>query len=94
MTTKTINIVVPFNWRAPDILNTLAPEENAFILSMGTDMIKEARSVVAGLSQKEIYNKIKEETKGELKKLETDLLVQKEHLHLNDIVGRNAHHLL
>jgi len=78
MTTKTINIVVPFNWRAPDILNTLAPEENAFILSMGTDMIKEARTVVAGLSQKEIYNKIKEETKGELKKLETDLLVQKE----------------
>jgi len=78
MTTKTLNIVVPFNWRAPDILNNLAPEENAFILSMGTDMIKEARSVVAGLSQKEIYNKIKEETKGELKKLETDLLVQKE----------------
>jgi len=32
---------------------------------------------VAGLTQKEIYNKIKDETKGEIQKLEIDLLVEK-----------------
>jgi hypothetical protein len=47
-------------------------------------MIKEARNLVAGLSQKEIYNKIREESKSEIQKLELDLLVQKE---LQDKMG-------
>lgn len=78
MTTKLINIAVPVNWNAPENMNTLKPEENAFILNMGCETIKEARALVAGLSQKEIYNKIREESKEEIKKLEIDLLVQKE----------------
>ena len=78
MTTKMINIVVPINWRAHEIMNTLNAEENAFILNTGSEMIKEARSLVAGLSQKEIYNKIREESKSEIQKLELTLLVQKE----------------
>jgi hypothetical protein len=78
METKMINIVVPINWKAPEIMNTLNAEENAFILNAGSEMIKEARNLVAGLSQKEIYNKIREESKSEIQKLELDLLVQKE----------------
>lgn len=78
MATKMINIAVPISWIAPDIMNTLNAEENAFILNTGSEMIKEARSLVAGLSQKEIYNKIREESKSEIQKLELDLLVQKE----------------
>lgn len=81
MMTKVINIVVPINWKTPDIMNTLNDEENAFIINIGCEMIKEARSLVAGLSQKEIYNKIREESKTEIQKLELDLLVQKQ---LND----------
>lgn len=73
-----INITVPINWKAPEIMNTLNAEENAFILNAGSEMIKEARNLVAGLSQKEIYNKIREESKSEIQKLELDLLVQKE----------------
>ncbi len=73
-----INIAVPINWKAPEIMNTLNAEENAFILNAGSEMIKEARNLVAGLSQKEIYNKIREESKSEIQKLELDLLVQKE----------------
>lgn len=73
-----INIVVPINWKAPEIMNTLNAEENALILNTGSEMIKEARNLVAGLSQKEIYNKIREESKSEIQKLELDLLVQKE----------------
>jgi len=78
MTTKLINICVPFDWQVPEIINTFAPEENALILSMGSNIIREARNVVAGLSQKEIYNKIHEESKEEIKKLEVNLLVQRE----------------
>jgi hypothetical protein len=78
MTTKIINITVPLGWRAPEIMNTLNAEENAFILNTGCEMIKEARSLVVGLTQKEIYNKIREESKSEIQKLELDLLVQKE----------------
>ena len=77
MTTKIINIIVPINWIVPDIITTLNPEENALILNTGSEIIKEARAVVAGLSQQEIYNKIREETKLEIQKLEIDLLVQK-----------------
>lgn len=78
METKMINIAVPINWKAPEIMNTLNAEENALILNTGSEMIKEARNLVAGLSQKEIYNKIREESKSEIQKLELDLLVQKE----------------
>ena len=84
MATKMINITVPINWKAPEIMNTLNAEENAFILNAGSEMIKEARNLVAGLSQKEIYNKIREESKSEIQKLELDLLVQKE---LQDKMG-------
>jgi hypothetical protein len=45
---------------------------------MGSNIIKEARNVVAGLSQKEIYDKIGKESKIEIQKLEIDLLVEKQ----------------
>lgn len=76
MPTKVINIVVPGDWDVPEVLNMLSPDESAFILDVGCETIKDARSLVAGLSQKEIYNKIREESKGEIEKLEMDLLVQ------------------
>lgn len=76
MMTKTINIVVPEDWTIPELLNMLSPDEIAFILDVGCETIKDARSLVASLSQKEIYNKIREESKGEIEKLEMDLLVQ------------------
>jgi len=78
MITKLIQIAVPLEWEVPQILNTLNAEENALILKTGGEMIKEARNLVAGLSQKEIYNKIREESKSEIQKLELDLLVEKQ----------------
>jgi ElaB/YqjD/DUF883 family membrane-anchored ribosome-binding protein len=78
MTTKIVKIEVPLSWDEPEELNKLSPQENAFILDVGCETIKDARALVAGLSQKEIYNKIREESKGEIEKLEMDLLVQKE----------------
>jgi hypothetical protein len=78
MSTKIVKIEVPLSWDEPEELNKLSPQENAFILDVGCETIKDARALVAGLSQKEIYNKIREESKGEIEKLEMDLLVQKE----------------
>jgi hypothetical protein len=77
MSTKIIKIEVPLSWEVHEELNRLSPEENAFILDVGCETIKDARALVAGLSQKEIYNKIREETKCEIQKLEMDLLVEK-----------------
>jgi len=78
MTTKIVKIEVPLNWVEPEELNKLRPEENAFILNVGCETIKDARALVVNLSQKDIYDKIREESKGEIEKLEMNLLVQKE----------------
>jgi len=90
MTTKLIKIEVPIDWDEPEELNKLSPEENAFILDVGCETIKDARALVAGLSQKEIYNKIREESKGEIQKLEMDLLVEKK---LKDELDRSIRYI-
>jgi len=75
--TRLIQILVPSELELPKIMSELTLEENVFILTSGCRMIQEARNVVANVSQKEIYNRVKEETRQEIQKLEMDLLVQK-----------------
>jgi len=77
MSLRTINITIPGDEVLPDIISTFTPEENLLMLKIGSNCLKEGRNAVAGLTQKEIYNKIKDETKGEIQKLELDLLVEK-----------------
>ena len=78
MSLRTINITIPTDDMLPDIISTFTPEENFLMLKIGSSCLKEGRNAVVGLTQKEIYNKIKDETKGEIQKLELDLLVEKE----------------
>ena len=78
MSLRTINITIPAAELMPDIISTFTPEENMLMLKIGSNCLKEGRQAVAGLTQKELYNKIKDETKDEIKKLETNLLVEKE----------------
>jgi hypothetical protein len=75
---KTVTITIPDNEFVPDIITTFSPEENILMLKIGSDCLREGRNVVAGLTQKEIYNKIKEESKEDIKKLEMDLTIQRE----------------
>ena len=77
MSLRIINITIPADDDLPDIMSTFTPEENLFMLKIGSNCLNEGRNAVAGLTQKEIYNKIKDETKGEIQKLELDLLVEK-----------------
>jgi len=78
MSLRIINITIPADEVVPDIISTFTPEENLLMLKIGSTCLKEGRNAVAGLTQKEIYNKIKDESKAEIEKLELNLLVEKE----------------
>jgi len=78
MLTKVVHLTIKEDEKIPDIISTFSPEENYLMLKIGSDCLREGRNVVAGLSQKEIYNKIKGETKEQVEKLETNLTIQKE----------------
>jgi hypothetical protein len=75
---KTITINIPENEVVPEIIWGFSPEENFLMLKIGSECLREGRNVVVGLTQKEIHKKIKEDSKEEIKKLEMDLLVQRE----------------
>ena len=74
---KTIQITVPTEKVLPD-LSSFSPEENYVMLKIGCDCLLEGRKVVAGLTQTEIYEKIKSETKEDIQKLEMGIMLEKE----------------
>ena len=78
MSVKVIQITIPSESSLPDIINTFSPEENYLMLKIGSNCLIEGRKVVAGLTQKEIYQKIKNESKDEIQKLELNILLEKE----------------
>ena len=78
MPLKIINITIPEERSVPDVMSTFSPEENYIMLKIGCQCLEEGRKSVIGFSQKEIYQKIKDETKEDIEKLELDILVEKE----------------
>jgi hypothetical protein len=78
MLRKVIQITIPEKEEIPEYMNTFSPEENFLMIKIGSQCLKEARVAIAGLSQKEIYEKIQSETKVQREKLELDLLVERE----------------
>ncbi len=75
---KTIQLTIPDELVIPEIIVTFSPEENYLMLKIGSECLKEGRNAVVGLTQKEIYEKIKDETKEEVDCLELDIIIQKE----------------
>jgi len=75
---KTIILTIPDNEIVPEIIATFSPEENYLMLKIGSDCLREGRNAAIGLSQKEIYQKIKDESKEDVQKLELDIIVQRE----------------
>lgn len=75
---KVIQLILPDNEIVPEIIATFSPEENYLMLKIGSECLREGRNAAIGLSQKEIYQKIKDESKEEVQKLELDIIVQKE----------------
>ena len=78
MALKVINITIPNDKVLPDILHSFSPEENYKMLKIGSDCLVEGRKSAIEFSQKEIYGKIKDETKEEIGKLELDILMERE----------------
>jgi len=74
---KLINITIPEECILANI-DDFSPEENYLMLKIGSSSLLEGRKVVAGLTQKEIYQKIRNESKEEIQKLELDILMEKE----------------
>ena len=76
MSLKIINLTIP----EESMLNIgdFSPEENYLMLKIGSQCLLEGRKAVAGLTQKEIHQKIKNESKDEIQKLEMNILVEKE----------------
>jgi hypothetical protein len=75
---KVLNLIIPDNEVVPEIITSFSPEENFLMLKIGSECLREGRNATIGLSQKEIYQKIKNESKEEVQKLELDIIVQKE----------------
>ena len=59
-------------------INDFSPEENYLMLKIGSNCLMEGRKVVAGLTQKEIYQKIRNESNDEIQKLEMNIFLEKE----------------
>jgi hypothetical protein len=78
MSLKTINITIPEESSIPEIISTFSPEENYIMLKIGSQCLEEGRKSAIGFSQKEIYQKIRDENKEEINKLELDILVERE----------------
>ena len=78
MTLKIVQLTIPDDKKIPEIMSTFSPEENYLMIKIGSDCLNEGRKVVAGLTQKEIYEKIKNETLEELEKYELDLRLERE----------------
>jgi hypothetical protein len=74
---KIINITVPEDSVLPSI-EGFSPEENLLMLKIGSSCLLEGRKVVSGLTQKEIYQKIRDESKEEIQKLEMNIILEKE----------------
>ena len=77
MSIKITNITIPINEEMPDI-SSFSPEENLMMIKIGSEAIVKGRNFVAGMSQKEIYKKFQDENKEEIRKLEINILVEKE----------------
>ena len=73
-----INLPIPINENIPNEISSFSPEENYKMIKIGCECLLEGRKAIAGLTQQEIYNKIKDESKEEIKKMELDILVERE----------------
>ena len=74
MPVKIIQIEVPEDKQISNVVSCFTPEENYLMIKIGSECIIEGRKAVTSLTQDEIYQKLKNETRKEVEKLERDLL--------------------
>lgn len=75
---KQIRLTIPTKEILPEECVDFSPEENFMMIKIGCQCLIEGRKAVVGLTQEEIYNKIKNENKVLIEKMELELLVERE----------------
>jgi|LakMenE01Jun11ns_1017448.scaffolds.fasta_scaffold9917889_1 hypothetical protein len=75
---KSVTIKIPYDENLPIKLFEFTPEKVLLAINVGYKCILDAEQSMLELTEEMIYNKVKEETAEEIKKLETNLLVEKE----------------
>ena len=75
---KSETIQIPYDKNLPKIFRSYTPEKVLLAIDIGCKCISDAEQSMLELTEKMIYNKVKEETAEELNKLKMDLLVEKE----------------
>jgi len=73
---KTVILTVPDNAEIPDI-SLLTPSHTLLMLETMVNNIKELNSLTSSLTQKDIYDKIKQDSMNEIQTLETNILVER-----------------
>ena len=76
MSLKIISICIPEDKIISEIQD-FTPEENYLMLKIGGECLIEGRKRAIALSQNEIYEKIKQESRIEIEKLEMDIVIEK-----------------
>jgi hypothetical protein len=75
---KSVTINIPHDENLPEGFLTISAEKVLLAINVGYKCVLDAEQSMLELTESMIYNKVKEETAGEIKKLETNLLVEKE----------------
>lgn len=75
---KSVTIKIPYDENLPIKLFEFTPEKVLLAINVGYKCVLDAEQSMLELTEEMIYNKVKEETAGELNKLKMDLLVEKE----------------
>jgi len=78
MSSKQIILNIPETDSIPDEIYKYSPERVLLLIKLGNDCLKTAEQKLIELTQQEIYKKIEEEKREEFKKLEFELILQKE----------------
>ena len=75
---KSLILSLPDEINIPEIITSFSPKENYLMLKIGSNSLLEGRKAIIGFTPKEIYEKIKNESKEEIQELEMSILVEKE----------------
>jgi hypothetical protein len=78
MTSKEIILFIPNEQQVPEIIYSFNSNETLMMLKIGSNCIQEAKKFISNLSQEEITERIKKESEDTIKKIELDLIIQKE----------------
>lgn len=78
MSVKVIQITIPSDKELPDLLSSLTPEENYWMIKIGCESLREGRRITSSLTSEELYKKIEQDFKQEIEQLEHNIQIEQQ----------------